>query len=50
MLAPKKVWKVLKKAKKNWSHEMKRASHYYKNARCQDERQIHKYWHGRVEM
>jgi len=33
MLTPKpKVCKVLKKVKKNWSHELKlAASHYYKN-------------------
>jgi len=33
ILAPKpKVWKILKKVKKNWSHELKRASsHYYEN-------------------
>jgi len=35
MLTPNaKVWKVLKKVKKNWFRELKRASsHYYENAR-----------------
>jgi len=39
-LTPKpKVWKVLKKVKKNWSHELKRVtSHYYANVSCQGKR------------
>jgi len=40
MLTPKpKVWKVLKKVKKNWFYEFKcESTHYYENARCQVER------------
>ena len=50
MLTPKaKVWKVLKKVKKNWSHELKRASsHYYENVRCQVERRTLNHWLGRL--
>jgi len=41
MLTPKaEVWNVLKKVKKKWSHELKRASshYYYENGSHQDER------------
>jgi len=50
-LTPKaKVWKVLKKVKKNWSHELKRvASHYNENVRCQGERETENHWHTRPE-
>jgi len=39
-LTPKvKVWIVLKKVKKNWSHDLKHAtSHYYENVSHQVER------------
>jgi len=38
-----KVWKVLKKVKKNWSHELKRAtSNYYENIGRQGESQTEK--------
>jgi len=49
-LTPKtKVWKVLR-SKKNWSHELKRAtSHYYKNVCHQGERRTEKHWHSRPE-
>jgi len=33
---------AFEKLKKNWSHKLKHASsHYYENARCQNERQTH---------
>ena len=52
MLTPNaKVWKVLKKVKKNWFRELKRASsHYYENARSWDEKWTHNHWHDRLEM
>jgi len=40
----------LKKVKKNWSHELKRASSdYYENIRCQHTWWTYNHWHGRLE-
>jgi len=42
--------KVLKKVKKNWSHEMKHAtSHYYENVSRQGERRTENHWNSRPE-
>jgi len=50
MLTPKaKFWKALKKVKKNWSNELKRAtSRYYIYVSCQGERQTRK--HGIADL
>jgi len=42
--------KSLKKVKKNWSHELKRASsHYYKNVRRQGKTRTENHQHSRCE-
>jgi len=50
MLTPEpKVWEVLKKVKKNWSHELKCAtSYYYKNVSHQGERRTKN--HGTADV
>jgi len=45
VLIPKpKVWKLLKKVEKMWSHELKSATTYYQNESCQGESRNR--WHS----
>jgi len=46
-----KVWKILKKVKKTWFHELKCAtSHYHDNVNRQGERQTENHWHGTADL